>query len=127
NLALNVLIGGVDTTQAQLAQGIRLFAEHPDQWDLLARKPELLEQAVDEVIRFEPITPFTARILVEEVSFRDVTFPTDTVVLCCAFTGNRDGAAAGAQAGADGDGSSAPAADPERFDIAAPRSGSRTL
>src|SRR5918997_5744926 len=35
NLVLNVLIGGVDPTQSQLAQAIRLFAEHPDQWDLL--------------------------------------------------------------------------------------------
>ena len=32
NLVLNVLVGGVDTTQSQLAQAIRLFAEHPDQW-----------------------------------------------------------------------------------------------
>jgi cytochrome P450 len=39
NLVLNVLIGGVDTTVAQLAHGLRLFAEHPDQWELLARSP----------------------------------------------------------------------------------------
>ena len=42
NLVLNVLVGGVDTTQSQLAHGIRLFAEHPDQWELLARSPELV-------------------------------------------------------------------------------------
>lgn len=112
NLALNVLIGGVDTTQAQLAQGIRLFAEHPDQWELLARSPELVKQAVDEVIRYEPITPFTARILVEDVEFRGVTFPTDTVVLCCAFSGNRD----------FGEGDEGA----ERFDITAERSGAAT-
>src|SRR3954471_2890281 len=35
NLVLNVLVGGVDTSQSQLAHGIRLFAEHPDQWALL--------------------------------------------------------------------------------------------
>jgi cytochrome P450 len=132
NLALNVLIGGVDTTQAQLAQGIRLFAEHPEQWDLLGRSPELVKQAVEEVIRYEPITPFTARILVEEVSFRGVTFPADTVILCSAFTGNRDGAGSGEDAtAAAGDGAAAAgdgaAPDPERFDITAPRSGSRTL
>jgi cytochrome P450 len=115
NLALNVLIGGVDTTQAQLAQGIRLFAEHPDQWELLARSPELVKQAVDEVIRYEPITPFTARILVEDVEFRDVKFPADTVILCCAFSGNRDTSVVG-----DGE---------QRFDISTPRSGAaaRTL
>ena len=31
--------------------------------------------AVEEALRYEPITPFTARILTEEVVYRDVTFP----------------------------------------------------
>ena len=41
NLVLNVLVGGVDTTQSQLAHGLRVFAAHPDQWELLAERPEL--------------------------------------------------------------------------------------
>jgi cytochrome P450 len=112
NLVLNVLVGGVDTTQSQLAQGIRLFAAHPDQWDLLAERPELAPQAVDEILRFEPITPFTARIMLEDVEYRDVTFPKDTVVMVCAFTGNRDPATI---------------ADPETFDITADRGSDRPL
>jgi len=95
NLVLNVLVGGVDTTQSQLAHAIRLFAEHPDQWALLARNLPLAAQAVEEVVRFEPITPFTARIAMEDVTYRCVTFPEGTVVLVCAFTGNRDGQPAG--------------------------------
>jgi cytochrome P450 len=91
NLVLNVLVGGVDTTQSQLAHAVRLFAEHPEQWRLLAERPELAAAAVEEVVRFEPITPFTARLLHEEVEYRDVTFPAGTVVMVCAFTGNRDG------------------------------------
>ncbi len=75
NLVLNVLIGGVDTTQSQLAHAVRLLAEHPDQWALLAERPELAAQAVEEALRFEPITPFTARIVVDELTFRDVTLP----------------------------------------------------
>lgn len=90
NLVLNVLIGGVDTTQSQLAHAVRLFAEHPEQWQLLAERPELAGAAVEEVLRVEPITPFTARITTEELTFRDVTFPAETVVMVCAFTGNRD-------------------------------------
>ncbi len=90
NLVLNTLVGGVDTTQSQLAHGLRLFAEHPDQWAMLGEDPSLAPNAVDEIVRFEPITPFTARIAMEDVTFRDVTFPTDTIVLVCAQTGNRD-------------------------------------
>ncbi|MFI5008942.1 MAG: cytochrome P450 [Solirubrobacterales bacterium] len=113
NLVLNVLIGGVDTTQSQLAHAIRLFAEHPNQWRLLAEDPALAPQAVEEVLRVEPITPFTARIVTEELVFRDVVFPTDTIVMVCAFTGNRDLE--------DNQAAS------EDFDIAAPRGRARAL
>jgi cytochrome P450 len=90
HLVMNVLAGGVDTTQAQLAHGIRLFAEHPGQWELLGRTPELVDQAVEEVLRFEPITPFTARMTTEEVEFRDVTIPAGTVLMISTFAANRD-------------------------------------
>ncbi len=116
NLVFNVLVGGVDTSQSQLAHTIRLLAEHPEQWELLRARPELAEQAVQESLRYEPITPFTARITTADVTFRDVTFPAGTVVMVCAFTGNRDlDADAG---GADG---------PDEFDIAADRGRAREL
>src|SRR5690349_5761166 len=63
NLVLNILVGGVDTSQSQLAHAIRLLATHPDQWERLRSDPHgLALAAVDEALRFEPITPFTARI-----------------------------------------------------------------
>ncbi|HXA54505.1 MAG TPA: cytochrome P450 [Solirubrobacteraceae bacterium] len=107
NLILNLLIGGVDTTQSQLAHAVRLLAEHPDQWELLAQRPELAPQAVEEALRYEPITPFTARIVTEELTFRDVVFPAGTIVMVCAFTGNRDLPGTGAGAGSDADTGSA--------------------
>lgn len=91
NLVLNVLVGGVDTTQSQLAQALRLFAAHPEQWELLAREPERVADAVTEVVRFEPITPFTARIMREDLEVRGVLFPAGTIVMVAAVTGNRDG------------------------------------
>jgi cytochrome P450 len=111
NLVLNVLVGGVDTTQSQLAHAVRLFAEHPDQWRVLAERPDLAPAAVEEVVRYEPITPFTARLLHEDVEYRDVTFPAGTIVMVCAFTGNRDGV--------DGDSGS--------FDITAERGDAKPL
>ena len=109
NLVLDVLAGGIDTTQAQLAHGIRLFAAPPEQWALLAHRPELLPAAVEEVIRHEPVTPFTARILTADIDYRGVRFAAGTVILVCAATGNRDGLADGA------------------FDITAERDGARVM
>jgi cytochrome P450 len=91
NLVLDVLIGGIDTTQSQLAHAVRLLAEHPDQWALLREDPAgRAAGAVEEALRYEPITPFTARILTEDVEYRDVSFPRDTVLLICAHSANRD-------------------------------------
>jgi cytochrome P450 len=116
NLVFNVLVGGVDTSQSQLAHAVRLLAEHPDQWALLVEDPTLAGQAVEEALRYEPITPFTARILTEEVTYREVTFPEGTVVMVCAFTGNRD-----LEQDAAGEGGA------ERFDITADRARARPL
>jgi cytochrome P450 len=113
NLVLNVLVGGVDTTQSQLAHALRLLAGHPQQWAALRADPgALAAAAVEEALRFEPITPFTARLLTEEVVVRDVTFPAGTVLMVCAFAANRDPAAF---------------PDPDRFDVTRATGGPRTL
>lgn len=91
NLILNILVGGVDTTQSQLAQAIRLLAADPEQWQALRADPlGMAPRAASEALRFEPITPFTARLLTEDVEYRGVTFPAGTPVMVCSFTGNRD-------------------------------------
>jgi cytochrome P450 len=90
-LVVNVLAGGIDTTTAQLAHAIRLFAGHPDQWALLADDPGLVPRAVDEVARYEPVTPFTARICLQQIEYRDITFPAGTIVAVCAERANREG------------------------------------
>ena len=104
NLVLNVLAGGIDTTQSQLAHAMRLFAGHPDQWALLATHPELIRPAVTEVLRFEPITPFTARICVDQLEHRGVVFPPGTIVAVCAERANREQTADEPGPAADGDG-----------------------
>ncbi|MBV9857202.1 MAG: cytochrome P450 [Streptosporangiaceae bacterium] len=90
SLVVNLLAGGIDTAQSQLAHAIRLFAAHPAQWELLAASPALVPRAVSEVLRFEPVTPFTARICLEDITCRGVTFPAGTIVAVCAERGNRE-------------------------------------
>ena len=89
NLVLDVIAGGVDTTQAQLGHALRLFATHPEQWEKLRADLSLVPRAVEEVLRFEPITPVTARICVDAVEYRGVLFPAGTIVAVCSERGNR--------------------------------------
>src|SRR5512142_181366 len=79
-----------DHIESQLAHALRLFAAHPRQWERLGADPGLVPRAVQEVLRFEPITPFTARICLEDVEHRGVTFPAGTIVAVCAERGNRE-------------------------------------
>jgi len=113
NLVMNVIAGGVDTTQSQLAHSLRLFAGHPDQWQLLGSRPDLVPRAVSEVLRFEPITPFTARLCTEDIEYRDLVFPAGTIVAVCAERANRE------PADQDGAGEASAAQDAELFDIMA--------
>ncbi|HEY1566003.1 MAG TPA: cytochrome P450 [Solirubrobacteraceae bacterium] len=110
NLVLNILVGGVDTSQSQLAHAVRLLALHPEQWEALRSDPDgLALRAVDEALRYEPITPFTARITTAEIEHRGVTFPAGSVVLVSAWHANRQGV------------------EPDAFDITADRGGARVL
>ncbi len=110
NLILNILVGGVDTSQSQLAHAVRLLADHPEQWDALRSDPHgLALQAVEEALRFEPITPLTARITTAEIEHRGVTFPPGTIVLVSAWHANREDV------------------DPDSFDITAERPRARVL
>src|SRR5215472_11768454 len=111
-LAASVIAGGTDTTESQLAHGLRLFCENPDQWEMLGDDPALAGQAAQEVLRFEPIAPFTARLVREELELSGIVFPVGTVLFICAATANRD---------------SETYAAPDRFDITADRSGAQVL
>lgn len=49
------IAGGAETTRTVISHGIAAFSEHPDQWDLLAERPEVMTTAVEELIRW--VTP----------------------------------------------------------------------
>lgn len=91
NLIIDVILGGIDTTQSQLAHAIRLFGESPEQWNRIREDPsDLASAAVEETLRFEPVTPFTARLLTADLEVGDVLFPQGSLILICSFMGNRD-------------------------------------
>lgn len=89
-LATAVLMAGTDTTRNQLACSVALFCEHPDQWALLAEHPELAPRAVEESMRYLGAVRGTARLASEDIVYRDVLFPTGTMVSTSLAGANRD-------------------------------------
>ena len=61
DLVVISIFGGVDTTRAQLAFAAYLFAQHADQWRWLRQNPEMVPQAIEEVIRRYPTTTWATR------------------------------------------------------------------
>ena len=90
SLAVAVLMAGTDTTRNQLACALAVFAEHPDQWALLAERPGLAPRAVEEVMRYLGAVRGTVRFAPEDIVFRDVLFPRGTLVFVSLAGANRD-------------------------------------
>ncbi|MCG3754868.1 cytochrome P450 [Amycolatopsis sp. Poz14] len=67
NIGFTLLGAGLDTTTNMLALGIFALLEHPDQLALLRAEPELADNAVEELLRYLSIIPFTVRTALEGV------------------------------------------------------------
>lgn len=85
-----IMLAGTDTTRNQLAIGMWLFAQHPDQWALLAGRPELAANAAEEVLRFNGVVRSTLRLPVQDVEIADVVVPAGTLVVPSFAAANRD-------------------------------------
>ena len=85
-----VIIGGTDTTRNQLGLALALFAEHPDQWELLANDPTLAPRAVEEVMRYAGAVGGTIRFASEDIELNGVLFPKGTFMTTSMSTGNFD-------------------------------------
>ena len=66
------IFGGVDTTRSQLGLAVKLFIEHPDQWQVLRANPALVPQAIEEVIRQHPTTTWVTREATEDFEFEGI-------------------------------------------------------
>ena len=86
-----VIIAGTDTTRNQLGCALALFAQHPEQWTLLAEQPELAPRAVEETMRFMGAVRGTARFASCDIEYRDVLFPAGTFLAMGLYEANRDG------------------------------------
>ncbi len=85
-----VIVGGTDTTRNQLGCAMSVFAQHPDQWRLLAERPELAPNAVEECMRYFGAIRGTGRFASEDIVYRDIHFPAGTFVFPSLAAANAD-------------------------------------
>jgi cytochrome P450 len=89
DMVVLLIFGGIDTTRNQLSLGIKIFLEHPEQWELLAQEPALARNAVEEIMRLVPTTTWVSRQAAVDFTYRDLDFKAGmTVHLFAAVAGS---------------------------------------
>ena len=81
---------GNETTRNAISGGLLALAEHPAEWEKLRANPDLVPDAVEEMLRWvSPISHFT-RLATEEVEVAGVTIPKGEQVALYFASANRD-------------------------------------
>ena len=88
--SLLLLIAGHETTTNLIGNGLLALLRHPDQLARLRREPGLLENAIEELLRYDSPVQATVRIATEDVAIADAVLPKDAVAVVLLGAANRD-------------------------------------
>jgi cytochrome P450 len=89
---VTMVVAGNETTRSAMANGMLAFCESPDQWQLLHERPELINGAADEMIRYaSPVWHFR-RTATRDVEMGGETIREGDKVVVWFGSGNRDDA-----------------------------------
>lgn len=88
---VNVVAGAGNETTVRLIGWIgKVLADHPDQRRELVERPELIPQAIEELLRFETPAPHVARYVTREVGLHGQTVPEGSIMLLLLAAATRD-------------------------------------
>ncbi|MBF4163475.1 cytochrome P450 [Nocardioides acrostichi] len=85
-----VLAAGFETTVNLLGNGIVLLREHPEQLERLRAEPDLMPNAVDEILRFDPPVLLTGRVAVRDTDVAGRRIRCGSIVTTLLAGANRD-------------------------------------
>jgi cytochrome P450 len=81
---------GNETTTRLIGWTGKVLADHPDQRRQLVAQPELVPNAIEEVLRFESPSPVQARYVTHEVEHHGQVVPEGSAILLLTASANRD-------------------------------------
>ena len=88
--AIGIIVAGFETTIGLIGNGTRALVEHPDQLSLLRQQPDLINNCVEECLRYDAPILFNWRVLREPYRIDDVEIPADAVIWQMLACANRD-------------------------------------
>ncbi|MBR7671819.1 cytochrome P450 [Streptomyces daliensis] len=86
----SLLAAGLENMAGMLGLGMLALLEHPDQLALLRERPELMDQAVEEMFRYVAVVPIASpRTALEDVPVGDRVIKAGEIVSCSLLAVNR--------------------------------------
>ncbi len=85
-----LLVAGNETTRSLIGNGMLALLKNPDQLQRLRENPDLLESAIDEMLRYDSPVQFIIRVVMEDVEFKGKRFRAGQKVLLLVGASNRD-------------------------------------
>jgi len=66
-----LLFAGQDTTTCLLTNAMSAFFAHPEEWQKLIKQPDLIPNAVEECLRFDPSVQLVGRFALEDIEIEN--------------------------------------------------------
>jgi cytochrome P450 len=85
-----LLVAGNETSRASIAAGVLYFIDHPDQFDRLEKEPELLANAVEEILRLATPSCGLWRRVKADTELGGVDIPAGSMLMVRFASANRD-------------------------------------
>ncbi|MEM7116178.1 MAG: cytochrome P450 [Chloroflexota bacterium] len=89
---ITLLVAGHETTTAQLTNGLLHWLSERKQWELLCEQPELIPQAVEEMMRYDPSVCTWRRYTMADCTINGIEIPAGSNLLLMLNSANRDDA-----------------------------------
>src|SRR5690606_6155363 len=89
-MLLQIAIGGLETTRTSLAGTLVELDRHREQWQHLRAHPELLENAVEESLRYVSPVNYVRRTARIDTVLYDISIPAGTRTVVWLGAANRD-------------------------------------
>jgi cytochrome P450 len=89
-LVMVYLLAGIDATVHAFGNAIWIFANHPDQWDIVRSDEQLVAPAFEEAMRFEGPVLYFARTLTTDFELDGITLHAGDKALVGYASANRD-------------------------------------
>ncbi|WP_433260104.1 cytochrome P450 [Actinosynnema sp. CS-041913] len=90
NIGFTLLGAGLDTTANMVALSVFALLRHPEQLAALRADPSLTDHAIEELLRYLSIIPFTIRVALEDVELAGVLVKAGESVTVSIPAANRD-------------------------------------